>query len=138
MAAPGASHLVVPARSFPETLEKEIHDAAASAGKLAPKIHVVKVEVTSLESVSAARDTVKKEIGRLDVLVNNAGILPEMAPLADTDPEVWWQTFDVNVKGPYLTCHAFIPLLLKCPDGLKTIINVASVGAHVVTPNLSG
>jgi NAD(P)-dependent dehydrogenase (short-subunit alcohol dehydrogenase family) len=130
----GVSHLAVTARSFPDGLEKALTEAAEAAGKKAPKVHLIKVEVTKLDSVRAAREVVETEIGRLDVLVNNAGILPEMKPLADTDPDLWWSTFDVNLKGLYYACHTFIPLLLKSPDGLKTIINVASVGAIVLTP----
>ena len=133
----GASDIVVTARSFPEGLEHEILDAATAVGKPAPKVHFVKMEVSSLESVEAARAAVEKDVGRLDVLVNNAGILPQMAKLADGDPEAWWRTFDINVKGPYYTCRTFIPLLLKSSGGLKTIINVASVGGIVVSPTLS-
>lgn len=133
----GASHLAVGARSDMAALEKEIHDAATSAGKPAPHVLLLRMDTTSKESVADARKKVEEEFGRLDVLVNNAGILPEMKLLADTDPDTWWRTFDVNVKGPYLTCHAFIPLLLSSKDGLKTIVNVSSVGAHVVMPNLS-
>jgi NAD(P)-dependent dehydrogenase (short-subunit alcohol dehydrogenase family) len=130
----GVSHLAVTGRSFPDGLEKVFTDAAEAVGRQAPKVHLIKMEVTKLESVRAAREVVEKEIGRLDVLVNNAGILPEMKPLADTDPELWWSTFDVNLKGVYYACHTFIPLLLKSSEGLKTIVNVASVGAIVVTP----
>jgi NAD(P)-dependent dehydrogenase (short-subunit alcohol dehydrogenase family) len=60
-----------------------------------------------------------------------------MKLLADSDVDAWWRTFEVNVKGPYLTCRAFLPLLLANQDGLKTIVNVSSVGAHVVVPTLS-
>ena len=133
----GASDIVITARSFPDVLEKEVLDAAAAAGKSAPKIHLVKMEISSLESVEAARVAVEKDVGRLDILVNNAGILPQMAKLADGDPEAWWRTYEINVKGPYYTCRTFIPLLLKNPEGLKTIINVASVGGIVVSPTLS-
>jgi NAD(P)-dependent dehydrogenase (short-subunit alcohol dehydrogenase family) len=95
------------------------------------------MDTTSKESVLEAAKTVEKEFGRLDVLVNNAGILPEMKKLADSDPDVWWQTMNVNVRGPYLTSWAFLPLLLKTSDGMKAICNVASVGALVVMPSVS-
>jgi NAD(P)-dependent dehydrogenase (short-subunit alcohol dehydrogenase family) len=95
------------------------------------------MDTTNKESVKAAAKRVEEEFGRLDVLVNNAGILPEMKKLGDSDPDIWWQTFNVNLRGPYLTVWAFLPLLLKSQNGAKTIINVASVGALVVMPSLS-
>ncbi|KAK5101057.1 hypothetical protein LTS08_004663 [Lithohypha guttulata] len=130
----GVSHLAVTGRSFPDGFEKVFIHAAEAAGKTAPKVHLIKLEVTKLESVQEAREIVEKDIGRLDVLVNSAGILPEVKPLIDTDPEVWWSTFDVNLKGVYYACRTFIPLLLKSTEGLKTIVNLASVGAVIVSP----
>jgi NAD(P)-dependent dehydrogenase (short-subunit alcohol dehydrogenase family) len=133
----GVSYLAVGARSEMPTIQKEIQDAAISAGKPAPKVLLLQMDTTSEESVVAAKKRVEQEIGRLDVLVNNAGILPEKKLLADSNVDVWWRTFEVNVKGPYLTCHTFLPLLLASEGGLKTIVNVSSVGAHVVMPTLS-
>jgi NAD(P)-dependent dehydrogenase (short-subunit alcohol dehydrogenase family) len=133
----GVSHLAVGARSSMSTIEREIQDAAASAGKSAPKVVLLQMDTTSEESVDAAKKRAEREIGRLDVLINNAGIFPEVKLLADSNVDTWWRTFDVNVKGPYLTCRAFLPLLLASEGGLKTIVNVSSVGAHVVVPNLS-
>lgn len=117
------------------TLEKDIKEAATSAGKDAPKVLQVKLEVTSQESVDAAAATVEKEFGKLDILVNNAGILGQYAPVADTDPEQWWQTWNVNLRGPYLITRAFLPLMLKGGD--KQLVTVSSVGAHAVTSGLS-
>jgi NAD(P)-dependent dehydrogenase (short-subunit alcohol dehydrogenase family) len=58
-----------------------------------------------------------------------------MGPLiAETDPEEWWEIFNVNLKGPYLVSRALLPLLLK---GDKTIITTASVGAHLIFPGVS-
>lgn len=133
----GASDIIVSARSLPDGLEKQVQDAATKVGKPAPNFHFVKMEISSLESVEAARAAVEKEVDRLDVLVNVAGILPQMAKLTEGDPATWWRTFEINLKGPYYTCRTFIPLLLKTADGLKTIINVASVGGIVVSPTLS-
>ena len=51
------------------------------------------------------------------------------------DPAVWWETWNVNLKGPYLMTRAFLPLMLKGGD--KTIISTSSVGAHLISPTLS-
>jgi NAD(P)-dependent dehydrogenase (short-subunit alcohol dehydrogenase family) len=54
--------------------------------------------------------------------------------IADSDPDEWWRTWQVNTFGAYLIVRATIPLLLKKDDGLKTILNVSSVGAHILMP----
>jgi NAD(P)-dependent dehydrogenase (short-subunit alcohol dehydrogenase family) len=57
--------------------------------------------------------------------------------IADSDPDEWWRTWQVNTFGAYLIVRATVPLLLKKNDGLKTILNVSSIGAHMVNPGLS-
>lgn len=109
--------------------------AAADAKRSAPRVLEVKIDVTSLKSTEDAAALVEKEFGKLDILLINAGILGPPALVADSDPEQWWETWNVNLKGPYLVTRAFLPLMLKGGD--KTIITTASVGAHVVVPSLS-
>ena len=63
--------------------------------------------------------------GRLDVLVNNAGIASQ-APVVDLSREEWQRVFDVNLTGPFLLMKASIPHMIKGGGG--SIINIASVG----------
>jgi NAD(P)-dependent dehydrogenase (short-subunit alcohol dehydrogenase family) len=84
------------------------------------------VDMTDRSAVEEAAVTVEREFGRLDVLVNNAGYLEKWLPLAETDPDEWWRTWEVNLRGCYLMDRAFIPLLLKGGD--KTIVTVTSAG----------
>jgi len=133
----GASYIGLAARSSFASLEPELHDAARAAGHSAPKLLTVSLDVTEAESVEAAAKRVRSEFGRLDVLVNNAGRLEEPKPIGESDPESWWRTYEVNIKGPYLLARAFLPLLLETVDGLKTILNVSSVGAHLIRPGMS-
>jgi NAD(P)-dependent dehydrogenase (short-subunit alcohol dehydrogenase family) len=95
----------------------------------------VKIDVTSQKSTEDAAAFVEKEFGKLDILLINAGVLGDFKLIADTDPEQWWETWNVNLKGPYLVSRAFLPLMLKGGD--KTIVTTASVGAHLVSPTLS-
>ncbi|KAK0516721.1 hypothetical protein JMJ35_001324 [Cladonia borealis] len=117
-------------------LAKDVEAAAVSAARSAFKMLLLKLDVTNEQSVEKAAAEVEEEFGKLDVLVNNAGILGQFGMIADSKPEKWWQVLDVNVRGAYLVTRAFIPLLLKGTDD-KFIINVASVGAHLVNPALS-
>lgn len=116
-------------------IEEDIQEAASSAGKPVPQVLQIKLDVTSPESIDDAVFAIEKEFGRLDMLINNAGILGQHALVADSDPELWWNTWDVNLRGPYLITRAFLPLLLKGGD--KQVVTVSSVGAHAVVAGLS-
>ena len=95
------------------------------------------LDVTSASSIEETAAQVAKDLGgRLDTLINNAGYLETFTPIADSDPDEWWKTWTVNLRGPYLVTRAFLPLMLKGGD--KTIVNLSSVGAHGKRPGASG
>lgn len=129
----GVSKIAVGSRSGLEGLEKDIKDSCAKPPELLP----IKLDVTDESSVAAAAAAVEDRFGKLDVLVNNAGILGEYGLIADSDPKVWCQVLDVNLQGPYLVTRALLPLLLKSEAEQKCIVNVCSVGAHLTNPRLS-
>lgn len=131
----GASCIAIGARSDQTVLEKDIKEAAAAVKKSPPKVLPIKVDVTDQKSVESAAADIENQFGRLDILVHNAAILGTPAPIVDSDPEDWWKTWDVNVRGPYLVTRAFLPLMLKGGD--KQIVNVSSVGAHLTVPGFS-
>ncbi|MCJ1422299.1 hypothetical protein MMC29_000179 [Sticta canariensis] len=64
--------------------------------------------------------------GRIDVLVNNAGIMEDIKPVAESDPAHWWMTWETNLRGLYLMTRAVLPSMLK--RGAGTIINTTSAG----------
>jgi NAD(P)-dependent dehydrogenase (short-subunit alcohol dehydrogenase family) len=69
----------------------------------------------------------RAETGGVDLLVCNAGVSGPDEPLAD--PDAWWHTFEVNVLGVYLCCHAFAPAMVERGGG--RIVNVASGAAYL-------
>lgn len=131
----GASYIAAGARSDMSQLAKDIAAAAASANRPPPTFLPLKLDVTDQKSVDDAAAAVQREFGRCDVVVNNAGVMGNMSLVTESDPEDWWRTLDVNVRGPYLISRAFLPLLLKGGD--KYLIHVASVAAHLRNPTLS-
>ena len=130
----GASNIAIGGRSDLSATEKAIHDAATAAGKPAPRVLKLTLEVTDQSSIENAAASVEKTFGALDILVHNAGIFTA-GPVLDSDPDSWWNTWDVNIRGPYLVTRAFLPLLLKGGD--KTIVYISSVGAFLKSPGLS-
>lgn len=137
LARSGTSSIALGARSSLSALVSEIKDAAKSAGHPEPQVLSIELDVTSVASTEAAAKQIKKEFGGLDFVFNNAGYLETFKKIGESDPEEWWKTQEVNVKGPYLVARAFIPLLLDTKDGDKTIIHTSSIGAHVVMPGAS-
>jgi len=131
----GASHIAIGARSSLSSVKEAVLRAASDAKRPAPQVLEVKIDVTSQKSTEDSAAFVEKEFGKLDILLINAGILGSPALIADSDPEKWWETWNVNLRGPYLVSRAFLPLMLKGGD--KTIITTSSVGAHVVAPAMS-
>jgi 3-oxoacyl-[acyl-carrier protein] reductase len=82
-------------------------------------------DVSKREEVDRWAEVLK----RVDLLVNNAGINGPEDALGD--PEEWWRTFEVNVLGVFLCCHAFAPKMAD--QGGGRIVNVASGAAYLPT-----
>jgi NAD(P)-dependent dehydrogenase (short-subunit alcohol dehydrogenase family) len=121
LAALGA-HVVLAARS------RERIDAVAaeivSAGGTATAIAC---DVAQAADVAAVIDAAVAATGRLDVLVNNAGLIDPIARLADSDPGAWSSIVDVNLKGVYHGLRFAIPKMLELGGG--TIISISSGAA---------
>ncbi|KAK4653455.1 putative secondary metabolism biosynthetic enzyme [Podospora pseudocomata] len=130
-AVAGCSKIALAARSSLRQAEQEIKAAAVAAGREEPLVLTLNMDVTVEESVTEAVDKVSKAFGgSLDVLIANAGYLPEWRPVVESDPTEWWKTWEINIKGTYLCAKSFIPLLLE--SSIKTFITVSSAGAHAL------
>ena len=91
----------------------------------------VKVDVTDEASAQAMAREAEKEYGRIDVLVNNAGIWGDLdrTPLLTMDPDYWDTVLTVNLKGPLLCTRAVFPVMKR--QGRGRIINISSMGAYM-------
>jgi NAD(P)-dependent dehydrogenase (short-subunit alcohol dehydrogenase family) len=94
-------------------------------------VRFVPLDVTSDESVAAAADTVKAHVGRLDVLVNNAGIGGQARPPADTRADELRDLFEVNVFGPIRVTNAFLPLL-RAAEHPRIVMVSSGMGSFTV------
>jgi NAD(P)-dependent dehydrogenase (short-subunit alcohol dehydrogenase family) len=114
-------------------------DLRAIADALGDRFTPVACDVTDRAAVDAAFARVADEAGRLDVLVNNAG-LGRFADVDALSPADWQVQVDTNLSGLFYCTHAAVPLMKRqhAEDGtVGHIVNVASVAGLVGNPSLS-
>lgn len=105
-------------------------DAFEAAGYLVEGVSnsgragTVSLDVTDGSGVAQYVDQVMARRGRIDVLVNNAGVIDAEVPLWEADPMQWWRTVEVNVRGPFLLARAVSMHMLAAGSG--RIINLNS------------
>jgi NAD(P)-dependent dehydrogenase (short-subunit alcohol dehydrogenase family) len=92
-----------------------------------------KVDVSDPESVEAATKAALRDLGRIDVLVNNAGIAGLNKPTVDYPVEEWERVLRVNLTGPFLCSRAVVPHMVAA--GYGRIVNIASVAGKEGNPN---
>ncbi|MFN7926666.1 MAG: SDR family oxidoreductase [Blastocatellia bacterium] len=85
--------------------------------------HSVKLDVTNAEDIAALPVHLQERFGRLDILINNAGI--SLDKLGQTEPDAFRQTYETNVIAPWFIAQALLPLLKEAPAG--RIVNHSSI-----------
>ncbi len=108
---------------------KERLDALAESLKDAPgKMIAFAGDVSKREDDEAMIDLAVKEFGKLDVLVNNAGVMDDMAPMAEVTDEKYEYVMQINVYGPMASMRKACQVFLEQGNG-GNIINVSSIGS---------
>jgi NADP-dependent 3-hydroxy acid dehydrogenase YdfG len=128
LASAGASVAIAARRADRlEELARQIRD---SGGNALP----IEADVSSPEQASSAVDRTVSELGRLDTLINNAGVML-LGPIVDAPLEEWQRMLDVNLAGLLYCAHAALPHLLRAADGgpreVADLVNVSSVAGRV-------
>jgi len=112
------------------------------AGKVADEVKalgrkavVMKTDVTKEADIQALFDRVKRELGRIDVLVNNAGVSSKPGlPFTNNTEGDWDRVYAVNVKSVFLTCKSIAPYFIERKAG--KIINIASIAGPMNSPSM--
>ena len=89
-------------------------------------------DVTDLNSVNELGSRLRDRYGRVDVLVNNAGVGEQASLLHELKPEAWERIFNTNVRGVYYMMRAVVPLMMESGGG--DIINISSLAGKNPLP----
>ena len=115
-----------------DILEDEGRQVEAEINELGGECIFVNLDVTSADAWQNAVDTAVNRFGKLDVLVNNAGIF-KLATVEETSAELWDEIMDINAKGVFLGTKCAIPEMRKAGGG--SIINISSVAGLIGSSN---
>lgn len=107
-----------------EALAKQLNEEGGS-------VEFASLDVTDLEDVRAFAGLALEKFGRIDVIVNNAGVMP-LSPLEALKIDEWNQMIDVNIRGVLHGIAAALPVMKK--QGSGQVINVSSIAGHQVWP----
>ena len=107
--------------------------AEKTAAALGASVVVIPCDVTDPAAVAQARDATVKALGRIDILINNAGIAGANAKVWETDVEEWRKVMRVNLDGPFICSRAVVPLMIAQNYG--RIVNIASIAGKEGNPN---
>jgi len=121
--------VILSARSS-QQLDEAAGEVEAAGGKAA----IVVTELTQEESITNLVSRTAEQFGRLDILINNAGIT-HVGALQETETADWDQLFAVNTRAPFILCREALPLLKKAEKGY--IVNISSVVGVKGYPNQS-
>jgi len=92
-----------------------------------------RIDVADQASIESAVKRTLAELGKIDVLINNAGIAGPSKPVVEYPVEDWKRVIDIDLNGPFLCCRAVVPHMVKA--GYGRIVNIASIAGKEGNPN---
>ncbi|WP_052130085.1 SDR family oxidoreductase [Ureibacillus sinduriensis] len=120
------AHVVIGARRV-ERLQSLASDIEGDGGS----VFIQQLDVTELEQMQAIIDAAQSRFGKIDAIINNAGVMP-LSPLEALKIDEWNRMIDVNIRGVLHGIAAGLPVMKN--QGFGHFINIASIGAYEVSP----
>ena len=114
---------------------EELAQTAAGVARQGGQAITIPTDVTDPAQTQRLADAAVAQLGRIDLLVNNAGISGPVGPLQDNDIAQWIDTININLIGTFLVCRAVIPAMQA--QGGGKIINLSGAGAANAWSNMS-
>ena len=129
LAAAGAA-VAVSART-----EEQLAETVDLIARTGGNAEAFPTDVSDRSAVEEMVAVVERDLGPIDLLVNNAGVPGAPGRDWETDPDLWWRVIEINVRGPFLCSWAVLPGMIKRRRG--RIVNVSSSSAYQSNPYLS-
>ena len=104
--------------------ESEIRDVASEISRNGGRAIAVRADLLDRQQIERSVETTEKELGPIDILVNNGGD-NHLGLLEEQDPDEWWRIVDVNLRATHLYCRGVVPSMRERRWG--RIINVSSI-----------
>lgn len=104
-----------------------VYDEIVALGGPTPAILALDLSQANARECAQAAEVIDTTFGRLDGVLHNAGILGEITPLEQADPDIWDQVLKINLRAPFLLTQALLPLLRQAPDA-SVVMTSSSVG----------
>ncbi|WP_458126190.1 SDR family oxidoreductase [Paenibacillus sp. Z3-2] len=120
------AHVIIGARRV-----ERLEELASSIRLEGGSVEYQPLDVTRLEEMQAIVDKARTRYGHVDVIINNAGVMP-LSPLGALKIDEWNRMIDVNIRGVLHGIAAGLPIMKQ--QGFGQFINIASIGAYVVSP----
>src|SRR4030088_3112586 len=112
------------------------HDQAfaeKTAKQIGAAVTPFAVDASDLAAVEKARDATLKTLGKIDILINNAGIAGINKTVWETDLDEWRKVLRINLDGPFICCKGLAPAMIA--QGYGRIVNIASIAGKEGSPN---
>jgi len=122
------AHVILIARTVGglEETDDEIRRAGGTAT-------LIPADLSDFSAIDRLAPALAERFARLDILVLNAGVLGELAPVPDIAPKVWRQVFDVNVEANWRLLRALDPLL-RASQAARVLVMTSRVGGEIARP----
>jgi NAD(P)-dependent dehydrogenase (short-subunit alcohol dehydrogenase family) len=115
--------------------ERQLREAAQAIERTGGRALTFAADVTDRRAITQVVAEVERHSGRIDLLVNNAGVFRALGPIAEIDPDEWWREVEINLRGTYLCARAVLPRMLARAHG--RIINLVSAAGLQALPTTS-